>query len=52
MITFVKTEMIWKERVMAYFRALHWQSPEGTEKNDYIHFVAVILDGHFPIENK
>ena len=54
----VKTEMIWEEAIVAYFRALHWKSPEGTEKkNDggahhCNHFVAIILDGNFPIECK
>jgi hypothetical protein len=28
----VKTETIWEEAIVAYFRALHWKSPEVTEK--------------------
>jgi hypothetical protein len=55
MITFVKTDMNLEEAIVAYFRALHWQSSEGTgEKNDggarhCNHFVAISLDGHFTI---
>jgi hypothetical protein len=56
-INFVKTEMIWEKLIMAYFRALHWHSSEGTDKNaggarHCNHFVAVILDGNFPIETR
>jgi hypothetical protein len=32
-ISCIKTEMIWEESILAaYFGALHWQSPKGTEK--------------------
>jgi hypothetical protein len=57
MITFVKTDMIWEEAIGAYFRALHWQSSERTRRNDRgaqncNQFVAIILEGHFPIDYK
>jgi hypothetical protein len=45
--------MIWAEAIVAYFRALHWQSPEGIEQKNYggarycNHFMAVIFDGNF-----
>jgi hypothetical protein len=49
--------MTLEEAIVAYFRALHWQSPEWNKKNDggarhCKHFVAIILDGKFPIEYK